>query len=523
MSIIISGIKADLNKNDADIFEKVSAEYGIKKGDFKVYRRSIDARRGDIKKVMSLMVSCENEQEIVKKYANAKEKLPFKVFEPSGVKKMEQKPIVIGLGPAGLLCAYELAKNGYAPTVYELGEDMDNRDISVENFFKNGVFNKNSNIQFGEGGAGSYSDGKLTTRINDDRCEYILDLLHKFGAPEDILYLAKPHIGTDILKNVVKNIRKEIVRLGGKVEFNSKLTDLHVKNNKLTAISINGVQIPSEIVVLAIGHSARDTFEMLLEKNVFIEPKSFAIGARIEHLQSDINYSLYGKHAQNPNLQAGEYNLANTKDGRGCYTFCMCPGGVVVPSNSEENSVVTNGMSYHAREGMQANSAVVVSVTPQDYGQKTALDGMYFQREIERRAFEVAGKNYYAPTQLVGDFLDGKVSTKYKNIKPTYEIGTQFCDLNQVLPRFITDTMKDNLRLFARKLSAFDVKSAVLTAPETRTSSPVRITRNELFNSVNTIGLMPCGEGAGYAGGIISAGVDGLKCAEKIMQVYKGD
>ncbi|MFI3226904.1 MAG: hypothetical protein R3Y09_05755 [Clostridia bacterium] len=523
MSIIISGIKADINKSDADIFAKATKEYGIKNGDIKICRQAIDARRGTIQKVVSVIVDCQNEKELVDKYQNIKEKTTFTAFVPTGTQKMEQNPIVIGLGPAGLLCAYALAEHGYAPKVFELGEDMDSRDISVENFFKHGVFNKNSNIQFGEGGAGSYSDGKLTTRINDDRCEYILNLLHKFGAPDEILYLAKPHIGTDILKKVVKNIRKEIVRLGGSVEFNSKLTDMHVQNNKITAISVNGVQIPAETVVLAIGHSARDTFEMLVDKNVFVEPKAFAIGARIEHLQSDINRSLFGKHAENPNITIGEYNLANTKDGRGCYTFCMCPGGVVVPSNSEENSVVTNGMSYHARAGSQANSAVVVSVTPNDFGTKTPLDGMYFQREIEQRAFNLAGKNYKAPTQLVGDFLDGKTSTKFKNIKPTYEIGTQFCDLNDVLPSFVTNSMKDSLRVFSRKISAFDVKSAVLTGPETRTSSPVRITRNEFFNSVNTIGLMPCGEGAGYAGGIISAAVDGLKCAEKIMQVYKGE
>ncbi len=518
MSIIISGIKADINTSDNDILDDACKEYGVFNA--KIYKKSIDARRGEIKRIISVIADCENEQEKIKKHLNVKEKTKFLEFKPSGTQKMEERPIIIGFGPCGLLCAYELAKNGYAPRVFEMGEDIDARDKSIENFFKNGVLNKNSNVQFGEGGAGSYSDGKLTTRTNDTRCEYILDLLHKFGADEEILYLAKPHIGTDVLKNVVKNIRLEIIKLGGEVNFNSKLTDLNIKNDKIIGISINNQEIKAETVVLAIGHSARDTFEMLYAKKIFIEPKSFAVGARIEHLQSDINKSLYGKHAENKNLPIGEYNLANTKDGRGCYTFCMCPGGLVVPSSSEENTVVTNGMSYHARNNNQANSALVVSVTPKDYGEQTPLAGMYFQREIEKRAFN---KNYYAPTQLVGDFLDKKMSTKFQNIKPTYEIGTYFCEMDNILPDFVTSAMRDTLQIFAKRINAFGVKSAILTAPETRTSSPIRITRNDVFESISVKGLMPCGEGAGYAGGIMSAGVDGLKCAEQIMQTFKGD
>ncbi|MFI3115014.1 MAG: FAD-dependent oxidoreductase [Clostridia bacterium] len=516
MSIIISGIKADINTEDCDVLEKVCKEYGV--FDAKVYKKSIDARKGEIKKVVSVIANCENEHEKIEKYQNIKEKTKFEEFKPCGTQKMQERPIVIGFGPAGLLCAYELAKNGYEPRVFELGEDIDSRDKSVENFFKNGVLNKKSNVQFGEGGAGSYSDGKLTTRTNDVRCEYILNLFHKFGADEEILYLAKPHIGTDVLKKVVKNIRQEIIRLGGEINFNSKLTDLNIKNDKLIGISINNQEMNVETVVLAIGHSARDTFEMLNNKKVFIEPKSFAVGARIEHLQEDIDKSLYGKHAQNPNLPIGEYNLSNTKNGRGCYTFCMCPGGLVVPASSEENTIVTNGMSYHARNNSIANSALVVSVTPRDYGEKTPLDGMYFQREIEKRAFN---KNYYAPTQLIGDFLDKKPSKKFGNINPSYEIGTYFCDLDDILPDFVTNTMRDTLPLFAKKMNAFGVKSAILTAPETRTSSPIRITRNDNLESINIKGLMPCGEGAGYAGGIMSAGVDGLKCAEKIMNTWR--
>lgn len=508
-----------IEATEAEVFFEVIKKHKLVNPKLKIYKQSIDARHGDIKKIYSVIVDCENEDDV----EGAKKKVSFEKNLSFGNKKMEENPIIIGFGPAGILCAYELALNGYAPTVFEMGEDIDARDLSVDAFLKNGVFNKNSNIQFGEGGAGSYSDGKLTTRINDQRCEYILELLVKFGAPDEILYLAKPHIGTDILKNVVKNIRLEIIKLGGKVNFNSKLTNIGIKNGKISSVFINNNEIKAETVVLAIGHSARETFEMVCEKQIFIEPKPFAIGARIEHLQADIDKSLYGKYAGHKNLPVSEYNLSNTKDGRGCYTFCMCPGGLVVPSNSEENTVVTNGMSYHARDGLNANSAIVVAIKPSDFGNDSPLSGMYLQREIEKKAFVSAGSNYKAPVQLVSDFLEDKKSTKFKTVTPTYDRGTEFCKLTDILPDVVTNSMKENLGAFAKKMRAFGNKDAVLTGPETRTSSPIRITRNENYQSISTIGLMPCGEGAGYAGGIISACVDGLKCAEKIMEIYKGE
>ena len=526
MSVIISGIKIDLDVPDSVAFNEICKKYSFQK-DTKmyIYKKSIDARRGQIKKVLSVSLDIENEQEFVEKENSPHIKIKNKYveFEPSGKEQMNVRPIIIGFGPSGLFAGYELAKNGYRPIILERGSCIKDRDKDVYDFLEKGIFNKNSNVQFGEGGAGSYSDGKLTTRINDTRCDYILNVLYENGAPEEILYLSKPHIGTDVLKNVVISIREKIKAFGGEVHFSSNVTDFEIKDGKITEIEVNGNKMKAETVILAVGHSARDTFYKLYEKDVFIEPKSFAIGARIEHLQDDINKSLYGKHYNNPNIPIGEYTLSHTHNGVGNYTFCMCPGGVVVPSNSEENMVVTNGMSYHARAGKNANSAVVVSVNPSDFSGNSPLAGIEFQRQIEQKAFDIAGKNYKAPVSLVSDFLKDKQSTNFGAVKPTYEIGTAFCKLTDVLPQKITDNMKNSLRLFSSKIKTFDDKSAILTAPETRTSSPVRITRNEKFESINIKGLYPCGEGAGYAGGIISASVDGLKSAEKIMEKYKGD
>lgn len=517
MSIIANNIKLNIDQDDALAFDFVRKCYGNNTRNFRVYKKSIDARRGDIKKVISVVFDADDEMMLLDKNSCLKQKVEAVDFVPSANFKFAHKPVVVGFGPAGILASYELAKHGFAPIVFERGADIDTRDFDVADFMKHGNFNVNSNIQFGEGGAGSYSDGKLTTRISDPNCEYILKLLVKFGAPNDILYTAKPHVGTDILKTVVKNIRLEIIRLGGEIHFNCKITDFGIKNGRIISVFADEQEIFADKVILSIGHSARDTFEKILERNIFIEPKAFAIGARVEHHQTDIDRALYGKYCQNPNLPVGEYNLAHTKNERGCYSFCMCPGGVVVPSNSTENAVVVNGMSYHARDGINANSAVVVSVRPSDFDGNDALCGVRFQEKIERLAFAKAGSNYYAPTQTVSDFVSGRVSSKFGKVKPSYEIGTSFCDLNEILPRFVCDSMKDGLAVFAKKNSAFADGDSVLTGPETRTSSPIRITRNENFESVNVIGLVPCGEGAGYAGGIISAMADGLKCARKLM------
>ncbi len=521
MSVIIRNIKISIDKPDEFAILKAQKEFKTKKP-MKVFKKSIDARKGIIQKVISVIFEDENEESFVKKCNNPDVfiKSAKKIEFSFGQKKMETRPIIIGFGPAGIMCAYILAKFGYKPVIFEMGFEIDTRDIHVDDFLKGGQFNKNSNIQFGEGGAGAYSDGKLTTRIKDPRSDEILEILHKFGAPEEVLYLAKPHIGTDILKNVVKNMRKEIIKLGGEVHFNKKLENILIKDGKLCEITVNGDKIQAEMMILAIGHSSRDTFEMLYEKNVFIEPKAFAIGARIEHLQKDINKSLY--KIEHENLPIGEYNLANTVDGRGCFTFCMCPGGMVVPSNSEEETVVTNGMSYHARDLKNANSAVVVSVRPSDYGAENPLSGMYFQREIEKKAFNLSG-DYKAPATLVSDFLNETRSKEFKTVVPSYALGTKFANFDEFLPKFVTDSMRHNLAVFGRKMSAFSNGDAVITGPETRTSSPIRITRNENLESINVSGLIPCGEGAGYAGGIMSAMVDGFKCAERIMKEFRGE
>lgn len=519
MSIIISNIKLELDRPDSDAFKKIQKQYGIN-CEMQIYRKSIDARKGNILKVISVCFNTENDDKFLKKYQSPHiRKRTFTPLNPiSGKKTLPHTPFIVGFGPAGIMCAYLLARHGYKPVIFEMGEAIDERDISVNDFFLNQKLNINSNIQFGEGGAGSYSDGKLTTRINDPLCDEIISILHKFGAPDEILHLAKPHIGTDILKEVVKNIRNEIIRLGGEVRFNSKLNSVNTSNGKLTSLTVNGETYPAELLVLAIGHSSRDTFEMLYENKVFIEPKAFAVGARIEHLQSDIDHSLYKfKHKE---LPIGEYNFSQTVDNRPCYTFCMCPGGYVVPSSSEENAIVTNGMSYHARDGINANSALVVGVSSKDFGEKP-LDGMYFQRNIERKAYSLTN-SYKAPCAVVSDFLQDKKSTKFNSVKPTYEIGTEFQNFNGFLPQNIVDAMKLGLANFSSKNSAFVIGDAVLTGPETRTSSPIRITRNDKLHSINTEGLIPCGEGAGYAGGIVSAMVDGLKCAIKIIEEYKG-
>ena len=383
--------------------------------------------------------------------------------------------------------------------------------------------NLESNVQFGEGGAGAFSDGKLTTRIKDNRCGYVLEELVKAGAPDEIIYSGKPHVGTDLLKGVVKNIRKEIIRLGGEVRFNSKLEKVNIKDGKLKSIIVNGEEIPCEALILAIGHSSRDTYEMLFREGVFMQPKAFAVGVRIEHPQKMIDESQYGKYAGHPRLKAADYRLAyqSEKTGRGIYSFCMCPGGVVVAAASEENRLVSNGMSYHARDLENANSALVVTVGPDDFEGSSPLKGMEFQRHYESLAYNLGGGGYKAPIQLVGDFMKDEVSKKLGCVIPSYKPGFEFRDLRECLPNYVVDSLKDGITKFDTRIKGYGMNDAVLTGIETRTSAPVRVSRNENLESINTSGLYPCGEGAGFAGGIISAAVDGIKVAEKIISKYK--
>lgn len=526
MSIIVSGIRLPFDENDGAAVAQALTLCGLTAADAQasIYRVSLDARRGKIDRVYSILLDGIDQEEAFA----AQLQMPSVRYKPCvrlnpqiGTTPMEHRPVVVGLGPAGLFAAYLLARYGYHPIVLERGEAIDQRDRAVDAFWKHGSFNPDSNIQFGEGGAGAYSDGKLTTRINDPLCDEVLHILMEHGAPHEIGRLAKPHIGTDILKQVVRNMREQIVHWGGEVHFKTALTGIHQRGDVLCAIDSEQQSIPCEHAILALGHSARDTFFALHAQGLFFEPKPFSVGARIEHLQSEIDRALYGKYAGHPLLPPGEYNLSHRENGRACYSFCMCPGGQVVAAQSEANTIVTNGMSYHARDGKNANAAIVVSVDPADYNDGTPFGGIAFQRSLERKAYQMSG-SYHAPCQLVGDFLEQRTSRRFGAVHPTYPIGTQFADLNELFPQFVREQMHTGLSVFARKLRAFGAKDAVLTGPETRTSSPVRMTRGrEDLSSVSVKGLIPCGEGAGYAGGIMSAAVDGLRAACQIIETYQ--
>ena len=517
--IRISDIKMNIGDTEEMLREKVLKLIHRKNVSFfAISKKSVDARRKpDVFYVYSVDVKAENEDEILKKVRHSQkiEKKPY-IF-PCG--KIPLKPIVIvGTGPAGLMCGLTLAQNGYKVILLERGKCVEERKKDVDAFWSTGKLNPDSNVQFGEGGAGTFSDGKLTTGIKDPRIRRVLEEFHAHGAPEEILYYSKPHVGTDNLYHMVAAIREDIKSLGGEVRFLSKLVDIKEENGKVCAAvvsSSSGVyEIETENIVLAIGHSARDTFLMLRNKNIQMEQKNFSVGARIEHSQSMINNSQYGKSSAN--LPAADYKLAvHLENGRGVYTFCMCPGGRVVASASEEGGIVTNGMSYFARDGKNANSALLVNVTPDDFKDDDPLAGMYFQLELEQRAYKLCGNTYNAPCQTVGDFL-GKKSNQNDITEPTYKPGVTWISMEKLFPKFITDSMRQALVLLDKKLKGFADSNAVLTAPETRSSSPVRIVRDKETLQSQILGLYPCGEGAGYAGGITSAAVDGIKVAEMI-------
>ena len=484
-----------------------------------LYKKSVDARRkNDVHFCCSLKVSLKSEEKrILNKCKNAQEykESSYQFKKANNISKI--RPIVVGFGPAGMFAALALAKAGLCPIVLERGEDVDSRTAKVNTFLSGGKLDCNSNVQFGEGGAGTFSDGKLNTGIKNPRCRLVLETFHRHGAPEKILTDAKPHIGTDILVQVVKNIRKEIISLGGEVRFNTALEGIVVNKGKLCSVIAKGEQIECENLILATGHSARDTFRMLRDNGVFMERKPFSMGVRIEHLQSDINKSLYGDFWNSPYLGAADYKLAvHLPSGRGVYTFCMCPGGEVINASSEDGGIAVNGMSLSRRNGRNANSALLVGVNPEDFPSSDVLAGCELQREIEQKAYNICSGA--VPINTVGNFVFSK-PFELSKVEPTVKPRFEYADFREIFPSFITDSLKEGILAFDKKLSGFADASAVLTAPETRSSSPVRIVRNESGESINLKGLYPCGEGAGYAGGIVSAAVDGIMAAEKIVNI----
>ncbi|MBQ8598998.1 MAG: hypothetical protein IJ411_02655 [Oscillospiraceae bacterium] len=527
MSIIVSNIKTGLGKDREGIFETARRTAKLKAEQIEamyLVKSSVDARKkSNIHIVSSVSIVVKGDEAAVVKRAGSKDVQLQKqepITFPTGGEKLAHQPVIVGFVPSGMFAGMVLARLGYEPIILERGADVDSRVQAVEDFWQNKQFSPQTNVQFGEGGAGTFSDGKLTTRISDPRCGYILEELIRHGAPEEIRHKQKPHVGTDHLRHVVKSIREEIKELGGQVRFGVKMERILRKNGHICGVLTSEGKLPCEQLVLAIGHSARDTFEMLQREQILLEPKPFSVGVRVEHPQTLIDEGLYGDYAGHPALPKGEYQLSHRVDGRGVYTFCMCPGGVVVPSSSEEETIVTNGMSHFARDGENANSAVVVSVDSGDFG-SGALAGVAFQRKLERAAFELGGRSYAAPAQTVTSYLGGRLSLDRCGTRPTFACGVAERDLHELFPQAVNEMLELGFRTFDRKIRGFGGERAVITGPETRTSSPVRITRGEELQAIGLAGLYPCGEGAGYAGGIVSAAVDGVRIAQKIAEDHR--
>ena len=500
----------------------------IKQLDLK--KKSVDARKkNDVRIIYTVDVAVKGREDKILKMAHspkasiARDTL-YSVPQPQALP--DSQPIIVGFGPAGMFAALVLSMAGLRPLVLERGQDAKTRHEAVSRFWQTGELDPECNVQFGEGGAGTFSDGKLNTGVKNERIGWILEQFAEAGASADILYDAKPHIGTDELVTVVQNLREKILHYGGEIRFGTRLTGIEAENGRITAVRVQSADsetvLPASRVLLAIGHSARDTFEALHSAGVPMEPKPFSMGVRIEHRQKDINAAQYGAAAER--LPAADYSLScHLPDGSSAYTFCMCPGGEVFAAASEQGGVCTNGMSNSRRDGENANAAVLVTLHPEDFPDKGTLGGMYWQRSIEQRAYVCGGGNYHAPAQRVGDFLAGRASTAPGRVQPTYRPGVTWCDLHDMLPARITATLAQALPAFGQKLRGFDDPDAVLTAPETRSSSPVRIVRGDDRCSTGVQGLYPCGEGAGYAGGITSAAVDGLRCAECVIKALQNE
>ncbi|MBQ3234712.1 MAG: NAD(P)/FAD-dependent oxidoreductase [Clostridia bacterium] len=506
--IKLSNVKIKPFEDDRALLAKSAKKAGVNVSEvkyFKLVKKSLDARDKS-----NIFYNCSVELSL-KEY-----KKPLKVY---GKVKKSAEILVVGMGPAGLFCALDLQRYGFNVTLIERGKAVDERSQSIDSFIKTSVLDEDCNIQFGEGGAGAFSDGKLNTGVGGALSREVIDDFLSFGAPSEIDYLQKPHIGSDKLKGVVKNIRNEIIRLGGKVFFSTKLSDIEILNGKVKSVTINGERRVFDEVVLAVGHSARDVYYMLERRGVMMESKDFAVGLRIEHLQKDINFSQYGSFAGTLGMPVADYKLTTNFNGRGVFTFCMCPGGYVMPSASEKETIVTNGMSNFLRDGENANSAVICQVNKKDFG-ASLFGGIEFQKDLERNAFILGGGDYRAPSTLVGDYLTGNNSEGFGKVKPTYPMGVKKADVSKLFSADINASLKFAITDMARRLKGFDVYDAVLTGVESRTSSPVRVIRGDNCQSVSAENLYPCGEGCGYAGGITSAGADGKKVAKAIAIKY---
>ena len=522
----ISNIKIPIKHNKEDILTAAAEILRVDKGEiteFKITGQSIDARnKNNVIFVYSVDIVISDEERFLDN-KNVKKTEEFIYKTEKNLNIPEKRPVITGSGPAGIFAALILAESGLKPVILERGKNVDDRKKDVYNFFKTGVLDSESNVQFGEGGAGTFSDGKLTSGTHNIRIKKVINEFIEAGGGEELAYMSKPHVGTDRLLGILRNIRKKIESLGGEYRFQNKLTSIEHKDGKLYGVKVSGPEgsyfLEADYLILAVGHSARDTFYMLNEKNVEMQKKAFSVGVRIEHRQSMINKSQYGKYADK--LPPADYKLnVKSSNGRGVYTFCMCPGGVVVPAASEDGFLVVNGMSYYKRNKENANSAVLVNVYPEDFRGDSVLAGVEFQRRLERKAFEMGGSNYKAPVQLVGDFLKNQKTKKLGNVIPSYSIGYKLSDLNDCFPKFISESLKEGIKEMEKRIKGFAGHDSVITAVESRSSSPVRIMRDEKMFS-NIEGLIPCGEGAGHAGGIISAAVDGIKCAEALNEVIR--